>query len=111
MFNISFVRYNFETTVRNYLVLQQMTSVSMLYTNALFISFVKRVCFKLSFSIPNFYLYEKRLITKKHIVMHSYLNFVFKQALYFSTLVLRVVKSCFKLQLLPQHYEPVFLNT
>ena len=37
-----------------------------------------------------------------------HLNFTLKQALHFSTLAakrLTAVQNCFKLQLLPQHYE------
>ena len=43
--------------------------------------------------------------------MDTRLNFVFKWALHFSTLVkffLTVVQSCLKLQVLLQHYELVF---
>ena len=39
--------------------------------------------------------------------MHAHLNFVFKQALYFSTLAMKVFKSYFKPKLLMQYYEPV----
>ena len=39
--------------------------------------------------------------------MHTHLNFVFKRALHFSTLA---IKLGTKLQLLPQHYKPVFFK-
>ena len=43
--------------------------------------------------------------------MDAHLNFVFKRALHYSALVIKLLtalQSCFKLQLLPQHYESVF---
>ena len=40
--------------------------------------------------------------------MDAHLNFVFKQALHFSTLAIKLFNIVFKLQLLLQHYEPVF---
>ena len=40
---------------------------------------------------------EKGIITKEYIVMHAHLNF---QASHFSTLVMKQLKSCAKLQLL-----------
>ena len=42
--------------------------------------------------------------------MDTQLNFVFKRALHFSTSVIKLFNSATKLQLLPQHYEPVFFN-
>ena len=57
---------------------------------------------------------EKGLITKEYLVMDTDLNFVFKWALHCSTLVIKLLtalQSCCKLQLLPQHYEPVFFST
>ena len=47
------------------------------------------------------------------VVMNMQLNFVFKRALHFSTSVIKLLtalQSFVKLQLLPQHYEPVFFN-
>ena len=52
---------------------------------------------------------EKGLITKEYIIItDTHLYFIFKWALHFGTLVIKLLKSYFKLQLLPQHYEPVF---
>ena len=38
-------------------------------------------------------------------------NFTFKWALHFSTLAIKLLNSGTKLQLLRQHYEPVFFET
>ena len=51
---------------------------------------------------------EKGLITKEYIVTDTHLNFIFKWALCFSTLVIKLFNS---LQLLPQLYEPAFFWT
>ena len=40
--------------------------------------------------------------------MDVHLNFTFKQALHFSSLAIKPFNNSTKLQLLPQHYEPVF---
>ena len=40
---------------------------------------------------------EKRLITKEHIVTHTYLKFGFKRALQFSTLAIKLLNSGTKL--------------
>ena len=40
---------------------------------------------------------EKGIILKEHIVLHMHLNFPFKQALHFSTLVIKLFNSCTKL--------------
>ena len=40
--------------------------------------------------------------------MDTHLNFAFKWALHYSTLVIKLFNSTTKLQLIPQHYEPVF---
>ena len=43
--------------------------------------------------------------------MDTHLNFIFKRALHYSTLVIKLFNSAtnfLKLQLLQQHYEPVF---
>ena len=45
--------------------------------------------------------------------MHIHLNLVCKRDLRLNTLAIKLFNSgtsCFKLQLLTQHYEPVFLN-
>ena len=44
--------------------------------------------------------------------MDTHLNFTFKHAFHFSTLAIKLFNSStklFKLQLLPQHYEPVLV--
>ena len=54
---------------------------------------------------------EKELIAKECTLTHMCSNFAFNE-LYTSAhqqlSVLKAVQSCFKLRLLPQHYEPVF---
>ena len=42
--------------------------------------------------------------------MDVHLNFTFKQALHFSSLAIKPFNNSTKLQLLPQHYEPVFFR-
>ena len=56
-------------------------------------------------------LREKRFITNEYTVMDMHLNFVFKRALHFSALVIKLFNSVTKLKLLPQHYELVFFET
>ena len=54
--------------------------------------------------------HEKGLITKEYLVTDTHLNFAFTIQ-YFGNKTLTALQICFKLQLLLQHYEPVFLLT